>query len=253
MIDPALILVASLLLLSAGGGAWALPAPAPARPPARPYHGPADPSQIFPPGQLSRLGKAGMPVPGRIHIDSGLLERARGHPALRAKYAAYEQALASQEALILEIMKRDDVFLDCVEAEMGKSFVGLGGAGPSPAATVPHDMALFFFAAEVCQRRGQVDFNIRFPRVEYYFAGYEEDPRYSEARIVARADAKASNNAFHVFRVPALPKLHAWERMMSHVAGLAHRVVTGARKQLPWPARWEADPNAALVRLESHY
>ncbi|KAI9821543.1 MAG: hypothetical protein M1826_000620 [Phylliscum demangeonii] len=165
MLDPVVFLLAFLL----AAGAWALPQPA-TEPPS-PHHAP-DPRSLFPPGQVSELGKLGDSIghPARTRVDKQFLDHTRRNPSLWPNYHAYDYALASQHDLIFFIMKMDDEFLACMNHQMA----GPAG-GPNFQDGKTYGEFDLYFAAEVCQIKGGRDLGIRFPRVGHYFAGAYED------------------------------------------------------------------------------
>ncbi|KAI9807741.1 MAG: hypothetical protein M1826_004462 [Phylliscum demangeonii] len=266
MLDPVVILTGCLL--AAGG--WALPHPAPLPLPL-PLPSPSPPSadnghdihtefhdldSMFPPGQLSKMGKSGNRVSREIDFDPKLRRGAAHDDGVLARYYAYEHAVGAQQNRIVYVMTRDDDFLDCMIDQMAHS--------PRSAAANKlsrHDLSFFFFAADVCQRDRGLDFGIRFPRIEYYLPKHAEFPEYSEANIRARVEAlaakksaaksesnsKSSSSASNAFQ-HALPP--AVSKTMTGLASTAHRLEVGWKKAR-W-AQWEAEPTA-LLRLESHY
>ncbi|KAI9808844.1 MAG: hypothetical protein M1826_004048 [Phylliscum demangeonii] len=246
MVDPVLILVGCLL----AAGAWALPVPAPAEPPPRWYS--HDLQKMFPPNQLSRLGRV-LFTPGEARLDPDVVKEAVRSPRSRAQFAAYEYAVRSHREWIYYVMKRDEGFLTCMESEMGKDHIG-------PDQTKPYDLSTFFFAAEVCQERGGHWYSIYFPRVEDFYPKRKEFPQFSKENVLVRAREKPDGNALQhtstpPVSLPALPSrpLHALSRMISNVGANALRVEKGVERgveKAPW-AKWEAEPKALL--LESRY
>ncbi|KAI9808843.1 MAG: hypothetical protein M1826_004047 [Phylliscum demangeonii] len=225
MLDPVLLLVGCLLAV----GAWALPKPAPPR-----RTGP-DLERMFPSNQLSRLGTA-LITPVEPRLDRKFVDEARQDRASLVRFTSYEHAVRSHREWIYYVMKRDEEFLTCM--------------------TMPYDLSTFFFAAEVCQKRGGHKYGIYFPRLEDFYPNRKELPRFSKAKMRARARQKPNNAFQHTPSVPlpALrlfppPPLHALSRMISTVAATA-RSVERAVETAHW-AKWEAEPKALL--LEGHY
>ncbi|KAI9834500.1 MAG: hypothetical protein M1826_002654 [Phylliscum demangeonii] len=244
MLEPVVILAAFVFAAST----WALPRPARPPPPPTPYQGP-DLNSLFPPGQISALGKLGDAVQWNFHLDSGLLKHALRSSSLHPNYDAYVAAVTSQHNRIVSIMERDDGFLECIKRETGRPIVqGMNRHSYQY-------LSAFFFAAEVCQIEGGRDLGIHYPRVEDYLPRREEGARFSQENVIAKvaanakAKANANSNAFHI--LPAHPSTHSLSRMMFDTAATVHRLGRGAKK-MPW-AKMEAKEKAAVIRLESHY
>ncbi|KAI9827603.1 MAG: hypothetical protein M1826_006265 [Phylliscum demangeonii] len=239
MLNPALFLVGCLLVT---GGAMAFPQPAPA-PPAPPSQPNKDRhlEQLFPADHLSQMGRADPEVERSVSINPKMFESVRHDPEQLAAYHAYRYAVSTQTQLILYIMKRDQGFETCVEREM-------------IAVSSYADLALWFYAAEICQRSDGRDFGIFFPRAEHYLAKWVEDVRYSQANIDARVEAKAkekSSNAFHL--LPALSPPHGLSRMMSRLSSTARHWEMGVKK-VPWAkveTQFKTEPKPLL--LEGRY
>ncbi|KAI9830795.1 MAG: hypothetical protein M1826_004429 [Phylliscum demangeonii] len=256
MIDPAVFLIGCLL---APGGAWAFPQPAPPGsppPPASPPPPPPPPGSqphkghelehLFPTGQVSRMGRSPSLLLPSFTPPLEIYKEVSHDPAQLAAFHAFDHALQTQHSLIYYVMKMDEEFLTCMEAEMAKSLI----FSPSP-----NNVGALFFAADVCQRSDGRDFGIYFPRVENYLPAWKESEEYSEARIVARVLEKAKfkpSSGFHPLPAPAPPPHGLW-RMMSRLAASAHRWKMGVKK-VPWAkvgTQWETpfmtEPNALVL------
>ncbi|KAI9811815.1 MAG: hypothetical protein M1826_003036 [Phylliscum demangeonii] len=292
MLDPVVILVGCLL----AAGAWALPHPAPQSPtalaPAPPNTHPDlkrlaesasfvifgigsgyllgeemrkrktefhDLDRMFAPNQLSSIGREGQSIDTIFQFDPALQAEAVDNAALSARFYAYKLAVRSQINRILYVMTRDDIFLDCMLKETGRSPFSDSEHG------LPNNAAFFFFTAEVCQLRGHRYFGILFPRIEKYYTHREEPKEFSEANVRLRARSPPSppsppppppsSNAFHA-SLPAPPpllqqlqQLHGLSRMVVGLRKGAGRVERAVEKAA-W-AKWEAEPKALL--LEGHY